>query len=519
MLTQRTGRDSRARVRNNAAPVTVSSDVSIVIPLTDARGDAVEHLSTWTDNQTHPRDRFQVVIASDGGQPDVDRDVAALLQPHDRFEVFSGASMIQLWNRAVELADCDWLLFTENHVQAEADCVEKAVEGIAANPGLDAASIEHGHIAPNVTGQLGARWFDEVYGEWFRPEQWQRLNLAGFVIRRDALRSVGGHEHRYGLFAAPLLSARLDERGAEVGHLPDARILHIQCHEIDEHHEHSADYVVGESEARTELPAVFAERYFGFRPLVWNRRSMESGSARRTAAIVARELLRALRRRSGDTRWLLHSLVARLPAAIAGARPRRRLAELAFALSERVSDARWVPRALRYRAYLRAQDHVVRLAQLRWVERRSDGPAPTLGPGAHSIESVGEGGIVGVHGLERQDGHWFRWSEPVVTMRVESSAGERLRIDTGGLVGPPLERIAAAYADTQRLREGDLSQRGAELVLELPEGLTTLTLLSRPPPPGREEERELGLPIFSVQLGGSPPRPQPAEAGEPATVA
>jgi hypothetical protein len=499
--------------------VAVSTDVSIVIPLTDARGDAVEHLRTWTDDQTHPRDRFQIVIASDGDQPDVDRDVAALLQPHDRFEVFGGESMIQLWNRAVELADCEWLLFTENHVQAEADCVEKAVEGIAANPGLDAASIEHGHIAPNVTGQLGARWFDEVYGEWFQPEQWERLNLAGFVIRRDALRSVGGHEHRYGLFAAPLLSARLDERGGEVGHFPDARILHIQCHTIDEHHEHSADYVVGESEARTELPAVFAERYFGFRPLVWNRRSMESRSARRTTAIVAGELLRALRHRSGDARWLLHSLAGRLPAAVAGVRARRRLAELTFALSEWVADSRWVPRGLRYRAYLRAQDHVVRLAQLRWVERRSDGPAPTLGSGAHSIESVGEGGIVGVHGLERLDGHWFRWSEPVVTIRVESSAGERLRIHTGGLAGPPLERIAAAYADTRRLPEGDLSQRGAELVLELPEGLTTLTLLCRPLPPGREEDRDLGLPIFSLQLGDSPQRPQPAEAVEPATVA
>jgi hypothetical protein len=499
--------------------VAVSTDVSIVIPLTDARGDAVEHLNTWTQGQTHPRDRYQVVIASDGEQPDVDRDVAALLQPHDRFEVFGGASMIELWNRAVELADCEWLLFTENHVHAEPDCVEKALEGIAANPGLDAASIEHGHIAPGATAQLGARWFDEVYGEWFRPEQWQRLNLAGFVIHRDALSGAGGHDHRYGLFAAPLLSARLDERGAEVGHLPDARILHIQCDEIGEHHEHSADYVVGESEARTELPAAFAERYFGFRPLVWNRRSMESRSARRTAAILARELPRAVRRRSGDAGWLLRFLAARLPEAIAGARPRRRLAELAFASSEQVADSRWVPRALRYRAYLRAQEHVVRRAQLRWIEGRSDAPAPALGPGAHPIESVGEGGIVGVHGLERHDDRWFRWSEPVVTMRVESPGGERLRIDTGGLVGPPLERVAAVYAGTRRLRGSELREQGAELVLELPEGLTAVTLLCRPLPTGREETRQLGLPILSVQLEESPPRPQPAEAGEPAAVA
>jgi hypothetical protein len=265
------------------SPVAASPDVSVVIPLNDARGDATDHLRTWTHGQTHPRSRYEVVIVSDGEEPDVDREIAALLQPHDRFEVAAGALLIELWNRAAELASSDWLLFTENHVHARPDCLEKALAGIEADPDLEAASIEHGHITPAPIGELGARWFDEVYEEWFRPEQWMRLNLAGFVIRRDVHGAVGGHDHRYGLFAAPLLSARLDERGSRVGHLPDAEILHIQCDEIEEHHGHSADYVIGECEARTTLPPVFAEHYFGYRPLIWNRRAMETRSARHSA--------------------------------------------------------------------------------------------------------------------------------------------------------------------------------------------------------------------------------------------
>ena len=494
-------------------------DISVVVPLSDARGDSVEHLSTWTHAQSHLRARYQVVIASDGEEPDVDRDVAALLQPHDRFEVFRGSHMIELWNRAVELADSDWLLFTENHVHAEADCIQKAVEGIRANPGLDAASIEHGHITPDTVGELGARWFDEVYSEWFRPEAWQRLNLAGFVIRRDALRSVGGHNDRYGLFSAPLLSARLDQRGAEVGHLPEARILHIQCHEIGEHHEHSADYVIGESEARTDLPAEFAERYFGYRPLLWNRRAMKPGSARRTAAVLAREAARALRRRSGDARWLLGSLAARLPEAIAGVGLRRRAANLAFTLNERVAASRWVPRGRRYRAYLRAQDSVVRLAQLRWIEERDDGAPTPLGPGLQPIESIAEGAIVGVHGLEHHDGRRFRWSEPVVTLHIQSAVASQVRIDTGGVRGSPLQAVAAAYLGKRRLRGGELREEGPDLVLDVPGALTELTLLCRPLPPGPDEERRLGLPIFSVQLGESAAAASPAGARQPATVA
>ncbi|HEX3293427.1 MAG TPA: hypothetical protein VHR38_06785 [Solirubrobacterales bacterium] len=46
------------------------------LPLSDARGDAVEHLRSWTHAQTHPWDRYQVVIASERGRhpPEVNRE-------------------------------------------------------------------------------------------------------------------------------------------------------------------------------------------------------------------------------------------------------------------------------------------------------------------------------------------------------------------------------------------------------------------------------------------------------------
>jgi hypothetical protein len=505
-------------VRKNGRAVAVSPEVSVVIPLTDARGDAVDHLRTWTHGQTLDRGRYQVVIASDGAEPGLDRDVAALLGAHDRFEVAPGASMIELWNHAAELAAADWLLFSENHVQAEPDCIERALAGIDANPGLDAASIDHGHIAPDPVGKLGARWFDEVYGEWSQPEQWQRLNLAGFVIRRDLHRAVGGHQGRYGLFAAPLLSAELDRRGDAVGHIPEARILHIQCEQIEEHHEHSADYVIGESEARTALDPEFAEHYFGFRPLVWNRRRLEPRAARRAILLLGRELLRSARRRRGDSGWLLRALAARIPDALPG-RPRRRLAELGFRWSERMAASRWVPRSLRYRAYLRAQERVTRLAQLRWIETRADGAPAAVGNGSHPIEAVGEGTIVGVHGLETHAGRRFRWSEPVVTMCVSSPTGDRLRIETDGLRGSPRGFVAAAYAGSRRLPNRAIREEGTRVVIDLPDGSFELTLLCRPLPHGADERRELGLPIFSVELGDvSTPADSPADR-EPAGVA
>ena len=102
----------------------------MVIPLTDARGDAIEHLRTWTHGQSLARERYQVVIASDGAEPEVDRAVEALLEQQDSLEVIPGAGLLGLYNAAAGAAAAPWLLLTENHCQGEPDCLEQAVEGV-----------------------------------------------------------------------------------------------------------------------------------------------------------------------------------------------------------------------------------------------------------------------------------------------------------------------------------------------------------------------------------------------------
>jgi hypothetical protein len=460
-----------------------------------------------------------VVLVSDGEDPAGDRSVAELLEDQDILETAPGADLIELYNKAAGLATAPWLLFTENHCEGEADCLERALEAVARSPDLEAASIEHGHLTPAVVGELGARWFGDVYQEWFSPGAWRRLNLAGFVVRHDTFHRAGGLDARYGLFSTPLLAARLDERRVRTGHLPDARILHVHVDEIDEHHGHSANYVIGESEARTRLSPQFAEHYFGYRPLLWNRRAMQPAEARRTSLLLAREITRALRGDRIDLGWLFRALAGRLPEALGGVRLRRTFADLAFRWSERIAVSSWVPRGRRYRAYLRAQDRVVRSAQLRWIEERSDGPRPALAPGVHLAESIAEGAIVGVHGLEPHDGQWFRWSEPVLSIRTESTDATTLVIDTGGLRGSPLGCVAGAYVGTRRLPATAIGEEGRHLTVEVPSGPADLTLLCRPLDTGAGEERELGLPVFGLRLGEGSPPPQPAEAREPAAIA
>src|SRR6476659_1726021 len=96
--------------RGSVAPV-----VSVLVPLEDTRGDVAEHLRTWTHAQELARDRFQVVLAGAGSDPEGERRLEEHLAPQDALVRVPGAGLIDLWNAAAARADAGWLVFTEAH--------------------------------------------------------------------------------------------------------------------------------------------------------------------------------------------------------------------------------------------------------------------------------------------------------------------------------------------------------------------------------------------------------------------
>jgi len=109
-----------------------------------------------------------------------------------------------------------------------------------------------------------------------------------------------------------------------------------------------------------------------------------------------------------------------------------------------------------------------------------------------------------VHGLETFAGRLFRWSEPVLILRLEDAArGGQLRIDTGGLRPSPRQSVIAAYLGERRLRPSSLSEQGHDLLVPIPNLPGDLTLVTRPfdtSASGPPDDRRLGLPIFSLEL-------------------
>jgi hypothetical protein len=485
-------------------------ELSLLVPLEDARGDAVEHLRTWTHEQSLPRERYQVVITSTGEDPEGEEPVRELLAEHDVFAHVPGANLLELWNAAAERADSDWLVLTENHCEGDPACLASVARAVAANGGHDALTLDHGHITTSATGDLNARWFDQIYEEWDQPGQWPRLNLVGFAIQRGVYQEAGGLDPRYGLFSTPLLSARLHRRGARVGHVSDAHVLHVHPDEIEEHHGHSADFARGECEARTREDRAFCESYFGPAPIWTNRLRFEPHVARRAGAVIAASAARALLGRRNELPWLLRELAAWLPAA-AGPGPYLARARLLFRLCEQAASRGFVPPELSWRAFLRAQALVLELTQLAWVRDELEPPStPRPWSGRRGVEELGHEELVGVHGLERRGEQWFRWSEPVSVLRLAATGeGRSLRVETAGLRGTPLEGLRAAYVDGRRVAPDLLRSEGTAVVLPLPGrpgnggGVTTVTLLTRPlepQPSGPRDPRRLGMPIVSIAV-------------------
>jgi len=59
-------------------------EVSVIIPLLDHRGLAIECVESWVREQTYPRECFEVIVVTDGSDPALDLRVKALLERQDR---------------------------------------------------------------------------------------------------------------------------------------------------------------------------------------------------------------------------------------------------------------------------------------------------------------------------------------------------------------------------------------------------------------------------------------------------
>jgi hypothetical protein len=116
--------------------------------------------------------------------------------------------------------------------------------------------------------------------------------------------------------------------------------------------------------------------------------------------------------------------------------------------------------------------------------------------------------MAGAHMLEGEEGNRFRWVEPLALLRVSPpEGGAVLRLDTGGLRGPPLHYLHGVYSGGHRLPAEMIRGDDESLELRLPPDFARqmarrgIVFICRPlAASGSGDTRRLGMPVVSIAL-------------------
>jgi hypothetical protein len=500
-----------------------SSDllVSVILPLPDHRGLAEQSARSWAVEQTLPRDRYEVLVITDGSQPAVEPQVAALLRPHDRLLVIPRGNEAHFYAAGAAEARGRWLFFTEAHVLGAPDCLEKVVRALLTT-GANGVACRSGAICTNAFGRSEHRVFQEVSRVRLATGHWSKLFLRGSAISRRVFDEVGGLNARYGLFAEPDLAARLHARGHRISYAPDALVVHLNTANVAELRESIHSYVSGECAYRIDHPAGDGDAYFGT-PSWWLRRARLDADVDRS---IWTSLGRSLALTGAGWRERCRRWLALTPAAAVGGRApiwRARLDSMRTALRcwwWRNDDDRMLPAFRDLYAKLVMEFGLEALASAgpdADAERRA-------GDTEYRLADLPEHWLAGFHLREAVDGETFRWSGPAACLKLPLDPSDRLlRLRTRGL--RPDVRLLA-YLNGRRLPVRDYQAERGEIWIALrprnfrPAPFQYLVLLCEPLRPwlhGVSDRRELGLPIFRIARGvpGGPASTdaQPASVG------
>ena len=259
---------------------------SIIIPLPDHRGMAIDCIASWTRGQTLPRSQFELVLLADGSNAALDEKLRGLLGPGDQFIVHPTDNETLLYDLGARHARGHMLLFSEPHCIAEPQCLAELAEYLATHA-VDGACLRSVGISPNWMARLEEKQYNQGFAEVGRPGDWRKVILRGVAVDRAAYLAAGGFEHAFGRFAEWALGARLHAQGRRLGYAAGAAVQHLYTTDFAQLAPHVLGFSAGEILYRDHEPAEYCDRYFGV-PAEWLDRNL-----------CQRDVARALRRAAG----------------------------------------------------------------------------------------------------------------------------------------------------------------------------------------------------------------------------
>ncbi len=487
-------------------------DVSVIVALPDHRGLAIECVESWVREQTYPRERFEVIVVSDGSDPALDSRVKELLGPGDQMICHATTNESLLYDIGAREATGKLLFITEPHCIAEPECLEELVSFFAIHD-YDGACCRSVGICPNVIARMEQRFFEAGFRTFSRQGDWRKVLLRGFAIYRDIYLEEEGFETAFNRFAEWALAAKLHSRGRRLGYAAGATVRHCYTISFRELAPFIRDFARGECAYRANFPVEYCERYFGHAPEWAQRESFRPSLARSACRAILRSPWGGMlgRGRCSMLQAQAKALLQYLPLALLG--PRWGLLTTAWSL--RMATARfWLWRLndrKLYRAYCDAYERMVRYSRVEFIAEHLASSAPVPPASNHCrLGEMREECLVGFHAVERWGNDPFRWSGPVSILRLGLPRGTYdVQIETRSLRQGPVPLRLGVFFNRHKVPSSSIRWNGGLLSFRIhppmfaPSPEQRLILTCNPLRPwkfGVPDRRELGLPIFSIKF-------------------
>jgi hypothetical protein len=482
--------------------------LTVIYPVFDTRGDPIERVRLWTQEQNVEPHRYCVFVVGGAGTDLDETRLRKVLRVHDRIlRVPKDGREADYWNAGARETTTPWLLFVEAHCVPKPDSLSALATWIDSNPDGEACNFMVENSDRHRLSKLMKRWFAEVHAQWADRSTWPRLHRVAFAIRRDVFEGVGPMHSEYGQFAPQLLSARLHQRGVPLVTLPTSGVIHDDSPEMSAHHDDTADFVRGEMNARANSDPVSFQRYFGSSPL----HGQDPIVSARHARIMLKGILVAAINRPADALRLSKRAPALVPAAMLGLRLRARLLARLTRMDELAVMHMPLPESLRWERFLLAHRRVVRTEQMLWLAQQSLSPLqPCAGNGRRLINEVSQHAIVGLHEVEYLGDKLFHWTHPVFLLQLAlPGASGSVTLETRNMRRDALLDIIVV-AEGRMLASDDIevddmgnihfrvSRRPSASVAET--NVVVITRKLRERIAGQKTGRILGLPLFSIQV-------------------
>lgn len=476
--------------------------LSVVVPIFDKRVEEEDCLESWARNQTLSRESYEVIVTSNGADPDADRRVSEYLDSPDRLVEVPGANMAGLYHAGAVASNAPIFFFTELHCIGDPDCLEKLLDFLESNNCAGACTDSYGDHS-NAFSSAEATLFEEMFDKWKDGGTENKILLRGVAIRRDPYFSAGGFVERYRRFCDGLLGARLADQGYEISYCPEARLLHYYSTCFQQLYEPVTEKTFDECLFQFENPPEFTLRHWGIHPDWSRRQSFNPTRARRSFHYLFRSACSRIPRWwsvSGLFRWSSLALFGNA-SHLLKCGTKVCLSALQFWWWKDDKDQliqRYVP------AFMDIQS----LARHRFIRRKAySNPIESSPATNYTLSPNEEDRLCGFHSIENFQDESFRWTEAVAHLQVDLPPGDySFTIRTGAIRSNLQQSLQDLYFNEKRLTgyrvdSTDESITGAISAGDFETGSQQfLGMVCRPMPRslGHRERRTLGLPVVEV---------------------